>query len=56
MRKAAKKGAGGRQAGAGEAELKRWLAQAGYILAMEGQGDAAWDTPPCASRAATPSG
>lgn len=42
MRKAAKKGVGGRQAGASEAELKRRLAQAGYILALEGQGDAAW--------------
>lgn len=32
----------GRRQGASEAELKRRLARAGYILAMEGQGDAAW--------------
>ena len=30
------------KAGSGEALLKRRLARAGYILAMEGQGDAAW--------------
>lgn len=34
--------AAGRQPGPSEAELKRLLAQACRILAMEGQGDAAW--------------